>query len=382
MRQQVIYQASAGISTVRYQPASNLLLCGTYDGRVIGLDAQNEFQVVHEFSTGLTAIDGLDVHAHEPIIAVAGQGTHQAWHLPTKQRLFSESFPPFDQSPPGYGSGFCLCFHHSLQPSDWVLFGSYSANFIAHNWRTGERRELCVGSDYNVWLAFHPAGDIGCASCLHPQSHSKIGYFDFRSSGEMSAYHKPYILFDEADVNTDYPVRCTFTPDGSHLLTSGTNTYLTQTEAEVSHSGGLLGTVNVYNFPDSQLIHEIKIRGELHDMAETMTFNGTEYCAEGSISNVAALAGGHCAVCGTQSGQLVLVDCVAGVVVETVSLSTNCVTSVDTINAVTIAVAGEDGTVILCGLSEQIVTLQQASSKEVAQSSARQFFSQATPGRF
>ena len=387
MRAQQIYQNKTPINVVRYQAANRLLVCATADGRVIALDASADFRPVAEIQTGLSTIDGLDIHSQERVIAVAGQGAHQGWNLESGRRLFHESFSPYDQSPPGYGSGYCLRFHQGQQASDWVLFGSYAQRFIARNWRTGERRELFVGSDYNVWIAFHPAGDLGVASLLIPQSHSHIGFFRFTAQGEYTTYRKPGINILSDQVQTDVPVRCCFTPDGAQLLTAFTNTYIMQTIEEVQSQGALLGVIRAYDFPGCRRLNEVSLWGQMRDLTvyEGYGENGeTLYGAAGSVTNAVVLSGGDLAACGMQNGRVALVDLQRGEVAAYLPLHRGAVHSVDLLDAATLLTAGEDGQVMLCDLRPQFgePPSNRAAAAAVSAAGVEEFLQAAVEGKF
>lgn len=364
-----VYRHTSRINVVKYQPASGLLYCGTHDGRILGLDVAAGFRLVLDIETGLSSVAGLDVHAAGPIVAVSGQGTHQAWDCARKVRLFHESYSPYDQNPGD--DGFCLRFHvppPGAPASDWVLFGSFG-DFVARNVHTGEKRPLFVGSDYNVWIAFHPAGDLGVASCLEPQDSTFFGLFDFNPNADhVIPYTAPLIRFEPVegaapDLTMDVPAYCVFSPDGDYLVTAWANMNLMQTRAEIEEMGALVGVLSVYRFPECDLLHEIPILGQREDMLEYEGYDQQTgkpepvYGTPGFVSNLVLLgSGGIAAACGTPGGRVALIDWVKGEVIQQPLLHEGEVTSVETISLMEIVSAGQDGRVVLLNSKEFLQT--------------------------
>ena len=354
MHQRTIFNLAMPITVVRYQAANSLLLCATHGGSVYGFNAADDFRVLFRLETGLADISGLDVHPQEKVAAVAGMGTHQIWDLSAQRCLMNESFAPYNQGPPGYGSGFCLRFHHS----GWAIFGGYSFSFRAYNYKTGERRELFAGADYNVWLDFHPSGDIGLASILYPQDSAEIRFFDFKPSGEYVIYSEPKILFlPDGGLPSDIPVRSIFSPRGNSLLSTTTNSYYLELRQDIEKRGALLGAVLVHGFPDYELLHEVEILGALKDL-EAYPGSGpageTLYGAHDVLSNPAALALGDYCVCGTPSGDLALVDCKQGKVAYQESVHSGRVLSIDAVSLYQVVSGSMDGTLRLCDFAPEI----------------------------
>lgn len=355
MQQRLIVGTQAPITVVRYQAANALLLCATHGGAVHGLDAADGFRPLFRMETGLGHIAGLDVHPQDKVVALAGMGTHQIWDLGAQRCLMSQNYPPHDQGPPGYGSGFCLRFHRS----GWAIFGGYSFSFRAYNYKTGEQRELFAGADYNVWLDFHPSGDIGLASVLHPQSYSEILFFDFKPSGDYTLYAEPKIEFlpDETLLPSDIPIRSIFSPQGDRLLSTTTNPYYLELREDVERQGVLLGVVMVHGFPDYEVLHEVDILGTLENLA-ALPGSGpggeTLYGAQEALSNPAALALGDYCVCGTPAGSLALVDCKQGAVVHQEAVHPSQVLSVAAIGPHQVVSGGMDGTLRLRDFTQEI----------------------------
>lgn len=376
MQKQEIFHASSPVTVVKYQQANALLVCATRDGMIYGFDAATEFRPLFRFSSGLTTVDGLDIHPRDKVIALAGQGTHQFWDLPGQRQIFSDSYPLYHQSGPGDGSGFCLRFHHS----DWAIFGSYAASFIARNYKTGERRDLFVGSDSNVCLDFHPSGRLALASLLLPQDAAKIVFFEFLASGDCTLYREPEIEFLDEETETDIPVNAVFAPRGDQLLSSTTNMYIMQSREEVEEVGALLGFAMSHSFPGCELIHEVPILGKLANLTkyENAGEDGeTLYGAGGWLSNLVAIAGGGYGVCGTQAGEVVLVDYGRGRVVLQENVHSSQINSVTAMNPNQVVTGGDDGSLYLCGFAEEVGTLENTTDvpQEAASASEREFYS-------
>lgn len=374
MQQRTIFETETSITVVRYQPANSLLLCATHGGSIYGLDAADGFRPLFHLQTGLAHISGLDVHPQEKVVALTGMGTYQIWDLAAQRCLMSESFYPHDQAPPG--EGFCVRFHHS----GWAIFGSYTDSFRAYNYKTGERRELFAGADYNVWLDFHPSGDIGLASVLHPQDSSEILFFDFKPSGNYILYADPKIEFrPEKNAPSDIPVRSVFSPRGDSLLSTTTNPYNLELQADVKRQGALLGIMLVHGFPDYELLHEVEILGILEDLVaypSSGPSGETLYGAQDVLSNPATLAYGDYCVCGASSGCLTLVDCKQGKVVHQEAAHQSRVLSVDTVGVHQVASGDINGVLRLCDFAQEIREEENAGLfvREVVAASAREFY--------
>lgn len=353
MQQQEIFRAPAPVTTVKYQAENALVVFATQQGKIYGLNAADNFRLLFEFSSGLKSVDGLDIHPRDKVIAVAGQGTHQFWDLARQQILSSVEYAPYQRSVPGDGSGFCLRFHHS----DWAIFGSYGAEFVARNYKTGEHRDLFIGSDSNVCVDFHPSGRLALASLLIPQDSARIVFFEFFASGNCTLYRQPELEFLDDDVETDIPVNAVFSPQGNQLLSSATNMYIMQTQEEIKEVGALLGFAMSHSFPDCTLIHEVPILGKLEDLAKYGNAGPkgeTLYGAGSWLSNIAILASGAYGVCGTQSGDLTLVDYHAGQVVHQENVHIKQINSVVALGLERVVTGGEDGLINLCDFSEEV----------------------------
>lgn len=375
MQQQEIFHASSPVTVVKYQQANALLVCATRDGMIYGFDTATEFRPLFQFSSGLTTVDGLDIHPRDKVIALAGQGTHQFWDLPGQRQIFSDSYPLYQQSGSGDGSGFCLRFHHS----DWAIFGSYGAGFVARNYKTGELRDLFVGSDSNVCLDFHPSGRLALASLLLPQDSAKIVFFEFLASGDCTLYREPEIEFLDEETETDIPVNAVFAPRGDQLLSSTTNMYIMQSRKEVEEVGALLGFVMSHSFPGCDLIHEVPILGRLGDLTkyEKAGRDGeTLYGAGGWLSNLVAIAGGSYGACGTQAGEVVLIDYTEGKVVLQESVHHSQINSVTAAGLHQVITGGDDGFLYLYDFAEEVGTSDGVTDvpQEAASASEREFY--------
>ena len=375
MQQREIFHASSPITVARFQSANALLVCATLDGIIYTFDVEADFQLLSKFSTGLTSVDGLDIHPREKVIVLAGQGTHQFWDIAAQQQLFSESYPLYQHSTPGDGSGFCLRFHDS----DWAIFGSYGEDFIGRNYKTGEKRNLFIGSESNVCLDFHPTGDLALASFLLPQNSAKIVFFDFHASGDCTLYKEPEIEFLDDEIETDIPVNAIFTPRGDQLLSSTTNMYIMQSREEVKEVGALLGFVMSHRFPGCELIHEVPVLGKLEDLTayeKAGENDETLYGAGSWLSNIVAIAEGNYGVCGTQSGELVLVDLRAGEVAHQVEVHKEQINYVTALSFSQVVTCGDDGLLKLCDLGEEVGTTSDRANFPQGRASAseREFY--------
>ena len=355
MQQQKVFQAPAPITCVKYQPENALVVFATQAGEIYGLNAADKFRLLFEFSTGLASVDGLDIHPHAKVIAVAGQGTHQFWDLTRQQKLSSIEYPAYRRSVSGDGAGFCLRFHCS----DWAIFGSYGTEFVARNYKTGEHRELFIGSESNVCLDFHPSSRLALASLLLPQDSARIVFFEFLASGACTLYRQPEIEFLDDDIETDIPVNAVFSPQGNQLLSSTTNRYIMQTQEETKEVGALLGFVMSHRFPSGELVHEVPILGKLEDLEKyenTGPEGQTLYGAGGWLSNIAVLGGGAYGACGTQSGDLALVDYQAGKVVYQENVHQKQINSAAALGREQVITGGEEGSLMLCDFSKEIAS--------------------------
>ena len=347
-----IFKSSSAVTVVRSQPSHSLIICATQEGSVIGLDSSRDFRQKLIMATGLATIEGLDVHPTEMVTAVAGKGRFQIWDISNQNLLFQEQF-----SNTGLGFGFCLRFHPR---SSWVLFAGYMSSFVACDWKSQKTEKLFEGADFNVWIDFHPNGELGAGSVLFPQWESRIGFFTFQESGKCEVYTKPIIQKD-----SDVPMRMIFSPDGTKLVVSYTNLNFMQLSEDIQVRGAVLGFLALYELSTCKLLYECPVLGtpnDLHAYGDYGPKGETLYGPKGFLTNVITLSHGRYAACGTQNGTIALLDISAGKIKQYLPVHGGNIHSIDKLDEVTLVSGGADGTVRLIDLSEDIEQGQSVTS--------------------
>lgn len=332
MRIQQTIEHRKPIVSVCYQPYTEMVICGTATGEVIGYGKGNTYEPVFHIHTGLPLPTRVVAHPQQGYIAVSGKGMVELWDIERGARLWSKVFPD------GVGLGNSMVFH-PLTGS--LLFGGYDYDILALDVRNGSTSELFSGMEFNVNFAAHPGGRIIASSYVVPQDGAGVGFLGYPQEGKGRMYDDPHIVLER-----EVQPYLAFAGNGSQLVMAYTDIAAWQTMADIERVGAVIGQMRVYSFPDCEKVVDIPLLGELSHVERL----GALYKPVGSVSNVAVLAGGKYAVCGTTAGTLALLHCEQGQIEQYFPISSSAIIAVVATGDDTLIAVCEQGTAIVCAL--------------------------------
>lgn len=336
MRIQQLLEHRKPVASVCYQPSTEMLLCGTATGEVIGYGRGGDiYEPVFHLHTGLSVLSRIVVHPQEGFMAVSGKGMVEMWDIERGMRLWSKVFPE------GVGLGRSMVFHPVRRS---LLFGGYDYDILSLGLERGDTQELFSGMEFNACFAVHPGGKIIASSYVVPQDGAGVGFLGYPNEDKGRMYDDPHIVLER-----EVQPYIAFAGNGSQLAMAYTDIAAWQTMAEIEQTGAILGQMRVYSFPDCEKVVDVPLVGELANLERL----GALYKPSDSVSNIVVLAGGRYAACGTSAGTVALLHCEHGVIEQYFPVSSAAIVALAAAGDNTLIVVCEHGTIAVCAVAER-----------------------------